>query len=246
MRSLLASSPAAVRDCLTRQFDRAAGAGELRRSVDGVAQHAPRHHRRRPSSQPPRRRRRSISRIRSAGSISCCTARTICTVGARRAAPDPVLFTVRGWDPTTQRFLYAVNPRFGNTRPSATTLRAPFRLTLDVSVDIGRQIEEQQVDRWLKPGRNGRGGAQGRRAGAEAPVRSERARSVRDGAAADRLAAAVARSGRGAAEGARDVSRADGLGVDVAGRRTSRICPISTTPTRRTDAPRTRSTARGS
>jgi hypothetical protein len=69
-----------------------------------------------------------------------------------------VLFNVRGWDPTARHFQYSVNPRFGNTRPSATTLRAPFRLTLDVSVDIGRQVEEQQVDRWLKPGRNGRPG----------------------------------------------------------------------------------------
>ena len=74
------------------------------------------------------------------------------------ATPDPVLLNVRGWDPTAKRFQYSVNPRFGNTRPSATTLRAPFRLTLDVSVDIGRQVEEQQVDRWLKPGRNGRRG----------------------------------------------------------------------------------------
>jgi hypothetical protein len=75
------------------------------------------------------------------------------------AAPDPVLLTVRGWDPVQQQFLYAVNPRFGNTRPSATTLRAPFRVTLDVSIDIGRPIPEQEVDRWLKPGRAGRRGA---------------------------------------------------------------------------------------
>lgn len=74
------------------------------------------------------------------------------------AIPDPVLYNVRGWDPAARRYLYTVNPRFGNTRPSATTLRAPFRLTLDVSVDIGRPIEEQQVDRWLKPGRAGRPG----------------------------------------------------------------------------------------
>jgi hypothetical protein len=73
-------------------------------------------------------------------------------------APDPVLYSVRGWDAAAQRFNYSVNPRFGNTRPSATTLRAPFRLTLDVSVDVGRPVEQQQVDRWLKPGRSGRAG----------------------------------------------------------------------------------------
>ncbi|HEY4306333.1 MAG TPA: carboxypeptidase-like regulatory domain-containing protein [Gemmatimonadaceae bacterium] len=74
------------------------------------------------------------------------------------AAPDPVLFNVRGWDAPSQSFAYTVNPRFGNTRPTATTLRAPFRVTLDVSVDVGRPIQEQQVDRWLKPGRSGRSG----------------------------------------------------------------------------------------
>jgi len=51
-----------------------------------------------------------------------------------------------------------VNPRFGSTRASSNTIRAPFRLTLDVSIDIGRPIEEQEVDRWLRPGRNGRPG----------------------------------------------------------------------------------------
>ena len=74
------------------------------------------------------------------------------------ATPDPVLLNVRGWDPAARSFLYSVNPRFGDTRPTATTIRAPFRMTLDVSIDIGRPIQEQQVDRWLKPGRNGRGG----------------------------------------------------------------------------------------
>lgn len=74
------------------------------------------------------------------------------------AAPDPVLFTVSSWDAANKRFQYAVNPRFGDSRPSVTTLRAPFRVTVDVSIDIGRPVEEQQVDRWLKPGRDGRSG----------------------------------------------------------------------------------------
>ncbi len=49
------------------------------------------------------------------------------------ATPDATLYTVRGFDATDKRFLYDVNPRFGSTSPAATTLRAPFRLTLDVS-----------------------------------------------------------------------------------------------------------------
>ena len=75
-----------------------------------------------------------------------------------QAAPDPVLYAVRGYDATAGRFLYDVNPRFGSTRASSNTIRAPFRVTLDVSVDVGRPLEEQEVDRWLKPGRSGKAG----------------------------------------------------------------------------------------
>ena len=74
------------------------------------------------------------------------------------AIPDRTLYTVRGFDPTTSRFLYTVNPRFGSTQPSTNTVRAPFRLTLDVQLDIARSMPEQQLDRWLRPGRAGRSG----------------------------------------------------------------------------------------
>jgi len=73
--------------------------------------------------------------------------------------PDPMLYSVRGFDPTTNRFQYLVNPRFGGTSPTTTTMRAPFRLTLDVSLDIARPLSEQQLDRWLRPGRAGRSGS---------------------------------------------------------------------------------------
>ena len=74
------------------------------------------------------------------------------------ALPDRTLYTVRGFDASANRFLYDVNQRFGSTRPSSNTLRAPFRLTLDVSFDIARSVPEQQLERWLRPGRNGRPG----------------------------------------------------------------------------------------
>ena len=75
------------------------------------------------------------------------------------AAPDPTLYTVRGFDPVSSQFRYLVNPRFGATSPATSTLRAPFRLTLDVAVDIARPVSEQQLDRWLQPGRSGRPGS---------------------------------------------------------------------------------------
>ncbi|HEY2376078.1 MAG TPA: carboxypeptidase regulatory-like domain-containing protein [Gemmatimonadaceae bacterium] len=72
--------------------------------------------------------------------------------------PDPTLYTVRGFDPSASRFIYAVNPRFGTTATSTGTLRAPFRLTLDVQLDLAQSVSEQQLDRWLRPGRAGRAG----------------------------------------------------------------------------------------
>jgi hypothetical protein len=74
------------------------------------------------------------------------------------AQPDPVLYNVRGFDPVGSRFLYEVNPRFGSTSPSSNTIRAPFRITLDVTVDVARPLPDQQLDRWLRPGRGGRPG----------------------------------------------------------------------------------------
>lgn len=157
MRTLLASSPAAIRNCLTRQFDHPASPASCegpwtaslntRLGITGDGRHLS------------RRVDIGINLANPLGGIDQLLHGANDLRGWGTAAtPDPVLATVRGWDANAQRFQYAVNPRFGNTRPSATTLRAPFRLTVDVSVDIGRPIEEQQVDRWLKPGRNGRRG----------------------------------------------------------------------------------------
>jgi hypothetical protein len=76
------------------------------------------------------------------------------------SSPDQTLYTVRGFDPSGSgnRFQYAVNPRFGTSSAALGTLRAPFRLTLDVQLDLARSMPEQQLDRWLRPGRAGREG----------------------------------------------------------------------------------------
>lgn len=71
------------------------------------------------------------------------------------ALPDPILYNVRGFDAANNSFRYELNQRFGDTRPSATTLRTPFRLTLDVSFDLGTPYDQQFLARWLKPGRAG-------------------------------------------------------------------------------------------
>lgn len=157
MRDLLASSSPSFRSCLTRQFGRAAGAASCegpwtaslntRLGINGDGRRLS------------RRVNVGVNLANPLGGLDQLLHGSNDLRGWGTASvPDPVLYNVRGWDPVTKRFQYSVNPRFGNTRPSVTTLRAPFRLTLDVAIDIGRAIEEQQVDRWLKPGRDGRKG----------------------------------------------------------------------------------------
>jgi hypothetical protein len=74
------------------------------------------------------------------------------------ALPDPILYTVKGFDPATNRYEYEVNPRFGSTRSNLAALAAPFRITLDMSLGIGTPMSEQQLTRFLRPGRGGHPG----------------------------------------------------------------------------------------
>jgi len=50
---------------------------------------------------------------------------------------DPDLLYVRGFDPTTQQFKYAVNERFGTTRSNQTYMVRPFQLMLSVRINLG-------------------------------------------------------------------------------------------------------------
>jgi hypothetical protein len=51
--------------------------------------------------------------------------------------PDQSLLFVRGFDPQTQRFKYEVNQRFGSTRLTQITNRAPVAVTAMIRMDIG-------------------------------------------------------------------------------------------------------------
>lgn len=73
--------------------------------------------------------------------------------------PDAILYRVRGFDASTQRYQYEVNPAFGRTNTTRLSSMSPFRLTLDISFNLGRPFGEQQMDQWLKPGRDANGGA---------------------------------------------------------------------------------------
>lgn len=61
--------------------------------------------------------------------------------------PDPMLYYVRGFDPNTHAFKYEVNPRFGSTSASQSTLRAPFRITLDVQMFLNAPYAQQMIER---------------------------------------------------------------------------------------------------
>lgn len=66
---------------------------------------------------------------------------------------DPSLLTVRGFDPTTNRYKYEVNSRFGDTRLSRTGTRNPFLVTLEARMQLGHIFTEQAVDQAMAPGR---------------------------------------------------------------------------------------------
>ncbi len=67
--------------------------------------------------------------------------------------PDPSLLYVRGFDPSTNRYKYEVNQRFGATRPQFMTLRTPVVLTLSMRFDLGAMREEQQLGQYISQGR---------------------------------------------------------------------------------------------
>lgn len=72
------------------------------------------------------------------------------------ATPDPVLLVPRGFDAAARAFRYDINPRFAETRPSRTTLRAPFRVTLDFQLRLSTDYSLQELRRALSPVRVGK------------------------------------------------------------------------------------------
>ena len=67
--------------------------------------------------------------------------------------PDENLLYVRGFDPTTRRYVYDVNQRFGSTRPRESAARTLPFMSLSVSVDIGLPRERQLLTQRLDAGR---------------------------------------------------------------------------------------------
>jgi hypothetical protein len=63
---------------------------------------------------------------------------------------DETLYRVRGFDPAAGRFIYQVNPRFGSSRTATNPYFAPFRITLDVRIEVGPSREAQRLELNLR------------------------------------------------------------------------------------------------
>ena len=68
--------------------------------------------------------------------------------------PDPVLLLARGFDVSQKRYRYDVNPGFAHTNLRQSSLRAPFRLVIDVSMELSVDQDLQVLRRALEPKRD--------------------------------------------------------------------------------------------
>ncbi len=69
------------------------------------------------------------------------------------AFPDATLLQVVGFDPAAQRYRYAVNQRFGSTRPAQSAFRQPVTVTARLNFDVGPTRERQNLTQMLDRGR---------------------------------------------------------------------------------------------
>jgi hypothetical protein len=74
---------------------------------------------------------------------------------ARSQFADPVLLIPRGFDAGTSRFNYDVNPRFGSNRSGRSIGRSPFRIIVDVAINLSTDYNVQQLRRAVEPVRIG-------------------------------------------------------------------------------------------
>jgi hypothetical protein len=157
MQRLIASAPSSARDCLLSQLGRPAG----RNSCEGPWTTMATARVALANSSGPwgRRVNASLSLSNPLGGLDQLLHGENGLHGwGTSVSPDATLLIVRGFDASANRFRYDVNPRFGSTSLSQTTVRAPFRATLDITFDLGPSFAQQQLERVLNRGRAGRAG----------------------------------------------------------------------------------------
>ena len=151
MRALLASAPEEARDCLRRQLGAIAG----RQSCTGPWSMTTNISLRMNPLQFRLPRRTSISLDFNnplTGLDLLFNGENLRGWGQSQSNPESTLLYVRGFDPDAQRFIYEVNPRFGDTRASRALSRSPFQVTvsfrMDLAPDPAKQILERELYQW--------------------------------------------------------------------------------------------------
>lgn len=134
MRRLLSSAPSRIRDCLSSQLGRIAGAGSCETPwyISGAISM---------KFSPPwdsRRLSLSLQTNNALGGIDLLLHGQAHIHGWGQFSPaDRTLLYVRGFDATSQRFKYAVNERFGVPNVKQNYLRQPLQLTLLAQMALG-------------------------------------------------------------------------------------------------------------
>jgi hypothetical protein len=65
---------------------------------------------------------------------------------------DPALLTVTGFDAATQRFQYIAATGATAARQARTLFQPPLTVSLDVRLDVGRNLETQRIETFIKRG----------------------------------------------------------------------------------------------
>jgi hypothetical protein len=160
MNRLLASSPDAVRDCLTTQMGKVAD----RNSCRGVWQ---------PSLELQMNWRPMQFGLNRRLMISVTTQNLLGGVdellhgknnlrgwGLVRGQDNTLLY-VRGFDPAIQRYVYEVNERFGASRQGANGISVPFQIGVNARLTMGPDRMRDAIDAIRGAAFGGRGGGRG-------------------------------------------------------------------------------------
>ncbi|HEY4302965.1 MAG TPA: TonB-dependent receptor [Gemmatimonadaceae bacterium] len=152
MTQLLNSSSSGARDCLSHQLDKIAERNSCRGPWSSTASMSFTLDRAR--FRMPQRTSISFSVSNPLGAADLLVNGSGHLRGwGQTPTPDQSLFYVRGFDQTSQRYIYEVNQRFGATRPQFITLRAPVTLTASMKYDLGAPREQQSLLDQINAGR---------------------------------------------------------------------------------------------
>jgi len=136
MRTLIAGAPGAVRRCLVTQLARVAGrnscTGPWQPALDLQLSWRP------AGLGLERRLTLSLLTVNLLGGLDEWLHGAAHLQGWGYAtAPDPILLYVRGFDPATARFRYAVNGRFGASSAGNGGVTVPFQIGLQARLTMG-------------------------------------------------------------------------------------------------------------